>query len=207
MLDAVVRRVIEAPLLSIGGALASRGVTANAVTLAGFGVGVVACGLMAAGAEQAALAVMLLNRAFDGVDGAIARRTAPTDLGGYLDIVADFVFYSGFVYCFAVGRPEHALAAAFLIFAFVGTGSSFLAFAAIAAKRGITTEGRGGKSLYYLGGLTEGTETIALFVLICLVPEHFAYLAYGFGLLCWLTTAARVAAAVRAFAPSGSPIS
>ena len=69
----------------------------------------------------------------------------------------------------------------------------------MAAKRHITTELRGRKSLFYIGGLTEGTETIALFVAICLLPQWFAWLAYGFGALCWLTTGARIVSATQAF--------
>jgi hypothetical protein len=84
----------------------------------------------------------------------------------------------------------------------MGTGSSFLAFAVMAAKRGLTTEIRGSKSLYYLGGLTEGTETIALFVAICLFPGAFTPLAVVFGLLCWITTTSRILAARRQFRPS-----
>jgi phosphatidylglycerophosphate synthase len=129
----------------------------------------------------------------------VARRTRQSDLGGYLDIVCDFIFYSGFVYGFALADPANAPAAAFLIFGFMGTGASFLTFAVMAAKRGITTEMRGPKSLYYLGGLTEGTETIALFAVICLWPGAFVALAYLFGVLCWLTTAARIHAAWRTF--------
>ena len=95
-----------------------------------------------------------------------------TDLGGFLDIVLDFIVYAGLVFAFAVADPErNALAAAFLLFAFMGTGSSFLAFAIMAAKRGISSELRGRKSLYYLGGLTEGTETILFLVLACLLPS------------------------------------
>src|SRR5262249_14517713 len=139
------------------------------------------------------------NRLMDGLDGAVARRSGPTDLGGFLDIVLDFIFYAGFPFFFAVGRPEAALPAAFLAFSFVGTGGSFLAFAAIAARRGLQTEARGRKSLYYLGGLTEGTETIALFVTVCLLPDYFAVLAWAFGGLCWLTTAVRIASGVSAF--------
>src|SRR3546814_2984813 len=122
------------------------------------------------------------------LDGAVARHAGPSDLGGYLDIVLDFLFYSGVVFFFAVGRPDDALPAAFLIFSFVGTGASFLAFAALTAKRGITTAARGTKSIYYLGGLTEGTETIMLFGAICLFPDSFAWLAWIFGALCWLPT-------------------
>src|SRR5262245_33342796 len=104
----------------------------------------------------------------DGLDGAVARHRGPTDLGGYLDVLLDFLFYAGVPFFFAIGRPDDALPAAFLVFSFVGTGSSFLAFAAVAARRGIATEARGRKSIYYLGGLTEGAETIVAFVAVCL---------------------------------------
>ncbi|MCL0675434.1 hypothetical protein M2950_15370, partial [Klebsiella pneumoniae] len=47
--------------------------------------------------------------------------------------------------------PHLALAtAALLLFAFIGTGSSFLAFAALAARHQIANPGYAHKSLYYL---------------------------------------------------------
>jgi phosphatidylglycerophosphate synthase len=177
------------------------GISADAVTLTGAVIGLAACVAIALRADGLALGLLALNRLADGLDGSVARRTLTTDRGGFLDIVCDFLFYGGFVFAFALGRPEAALPAAFLLVSFIGTGASFLAFAVFAAKRGITTEIRGAKSLYYLGGLTEGTETIALFVAICLVPDAFPWLAWGFGALCWLTVASRVASGWRAFGP------
>jgi phosphatidylglycerophosphate synthase len=197
--DVRIRKVIDPFLNGVGAALARLGLSANAITIAGFLVGAGAWLALALASYLLALALILLNRLADGLDGAVARRQGMTDLGGYLDIVLDFLFYSGVPFFFAVGRPGEALPAAFLVFSFVGTGSSFLAFSALAAKRGLTTQACGRKAIYYLGGLTEGAETIALFVLICLVPDHFAVLAWVFGGLCWLTTATRVAAAVAAF--------
>jgi phosphatidylglycerophosphate synthase len=197
--DAGIRRWIDPPLDRVGAALARAGLGANAVTVGGFLLGAAAWAALAFAAYPLALALILANRLADGLDGAVARRVGVTDLGGYLDIVLDFLFYAGVPFFFAVGRPEAALPASFLVFSFVGTGSSFLAFAAVAARRGLTTRARGLKSIYYLGGLTEGAETIALFVLICLWPEHFGLLAWVFGGLCWVTTAGRVAAAVAAF--------
>jgi phosphatidylglycerophosphate synthase len=199
MLDARLRKLIDPPLDGAGRRLAQLGVTANSVTWTGFLVGCGAWALLALGSYGWALALILLNRLADGLDGAVARHGRVSDLGGYLDIVLDFLFYSGVVFFFAVGRPEEALPAAFLIFSFVGTGASFLAFAAVAAKRGITTAARGEKSIYYLGGLTEGSETIALFVAICLFPQHFAWFAWIFGALCWLTTSVRIYMAIETF--------
>ncbi|HZH27167.1 MAG TPA: CDP-alcohol phosphatidyltransferase family protein [Azospirillaceae bacterium] len=205
MLDARLRRVVDPPLDRIGTILAARGVRPDYVTAAGFLVGTVAWVALAFQAYGAALGLILANRILDGLDGAVARRGAPTDAGGFLDIVCDFVFYSGVAFFFAVGRPEAALPAAFLVFSFVGTGSSFLAYAVFAAKRGLDTSIRGRKSLYYIGGLTEGTETIALFVLICLLPDWFAWFAWGFGALCWLTTGVRTAAGLSAFRAQPPP--
>jgi phosphatidylglycerophosphate synthase len=197
--DGRLRKLLDPLLDRIGAALARCGLGANAVTVAGFLIGASAWGALAVEAHALALGLILANRVADGLDGAVARRNGITDLGGYLDIVLDFIFYAGVPFFFAVGRPASALSAAFLAFSFVGTGGSFLAFATIAAKRGLSTEVRGRKSIYYLGGLTEGAETIALFVLICLLPHRFDLLAWVFGGLCWLTTATRVAAAVEAF--------
>ncbi len=183
----------------VGALLARWGLGANAVTVGGFLPGAGAWAALALESYMTAFALIVANRLADGLDGAVARRNGITDLGGYLDIVLDFLFYAGVPFFFAVGRPAAALPAAFLMFSFVGTGTSFLAFAAIAAKRGLSTEARGRKSIYYLGGLTEGAETIALFLLICWLPEQFALLAWTFGGLCWLTTASRIASAVEAF--------
>ena len=71
------------------------------------------------------------------------------------------------------------------------------AYAAIAGRLGLETELRGKKSLYYLGGLTEGTETIVAFVLFCVFPDAFPWLATLFGAMCLITTATRVAVARR----------
>jgi phosphatidylglycerophosphate synthase len=199
MLDSYMRRVIDPPLDRIGRRLAIAGSSANAVTVAGFAVGLLAIPCLAAEWYGWALAAILVNRLADGLDGAVARHTTLTDFGGYLDIVCDFIVYAGVAFGFALARPENALPAAFLILSFVGTGTSFLAFAILAAKRNLTSEARGRKSLYYLGGLTEGTETIAVFAAFCLFPGAFPALAYIFGALCWLTTAARVATARRSF--------
>jgi phosphatidylglycerophosphate synthase len=197
--DAALRRRVD-PLLDGIATLAVRaGVRADAITLGGAAIGLAACVAIALRADMAALALLALNRVADGLDGAVARQTGPTDRGGFLDIVCDFLFYGGFVFAFAVGRPETALAAAFLLVSFIGTATSFLAFAVFAAKRGLTTDVRGAKSLYYLGGLTEGAETIALFVVFCIVPAAFPWLAWGFGALCWITVGVRVAAGWSAF--------
>jgi phosphatidylglycerophosphate synthase len=196
MLDARLRRMIDPPLDRLCRPLACYGLSADLATVGGFAVGLGAIAAIAGDAHGLGLGLLLLNRLIDGLDGALARQQGITDRGGFLDIVCDFIIYAGVPMAFALADPgANALPAAFLIFSFIGTATSFLAFAIMAAKRGITTELRGKKSLYYLGGLTEGTETILAFVLACLWPAWFPLIAWVFGGLCWLTTATRVAAA------------
>ena len=165
----------------------------NQITVCGFLIGMAAIPALWQEQYILALALILLNRIFDGLDGALARLVGPSDAGGYLDITLDFLFYAGVVWGFALADPpRNGLAAATLIFSFVGTGSSFLAFAILAAKRQISSIVYPQKSFYYLGGLTEGTETIVIFVFFCLLPAYFPWLAYGFAGLCWITIITRI---------------
>jgi phosphatidylglycerophosphate synthase len=197
MLDRAARRLVDPVLEQLATAAQQRNLTANQVTIAGFGCGLAAMAAIALQSYGLGLLLLLANRLADGVDGALAKRNGPTDLGGYLDIVLDFIIYSGAAFAFALAQPGHALPAAFLIFSFMGTGSSFLAFAIFAAKRRLEGEEAANKSFYYLGGITEGTETILLFVFVLLFPGWFPAAAYIYGALCWLTTVGRIGAAVQ----------
>ncbi|MEN9781400.1 MAG: hypothetical protein RL014_2548 [Pseudomonadota bacterium] len=193
MFDRALSRLIARPLQSLAHVLHRSGVGANAVTVAGFALGVAAAVAIALQAFGAAIALLLASRLCDGLDGAIARITAPTDAGGFLDIALDFLFYASIPLAFAFADPaRNALAAAGLLAAFIGTGSSFLAFATIAAKRQMSSTDYPDKSFYFLGGLTEASETLAFFIAMCLWPQHFALLAWVFAGLCVLTTATRI---------------
>lgn len=192
MFDAALRPWIDRCLDPVGRGLARIGVSPNAVSWFGFGLGIAAAMAAALGAPVTAALLILANRLCDGLDGAVARASGSTDLGAYLDITLDFIFYSAIPFAFCVNDPQHALAGAFLIFSFVGSGSSFLAFAIIAQKRGISTDQRGKKSFFYLGGLTEGTETIIFLLIVSLMPDYFGVLAWIFGSLCWVTTVTRI---------------
>jgi phosphatidylglycerophosphate synthase len=196
MLDRSARRLIDPALDRAAAVLVRAGVSANVVTVVGFTVGIGACAAIAASSFRTALLLLALNRLADGLDGAVARRTRSTLLGGFLDIVLDTLFYSGVPFAFALARPEFALPAAFLVYSFVGTGGSFLAAAIVAGKHGVGSER---KSFHYSVGLMEGTETIAFFVAFCLFPDRFAELAWTFGTLCWITTALRIATTVARF--------
>ncbi|WP_296717214.1 CDP-alcohol phosphatidyltransferase family protein [Erythrobacter sp.] len=199
MLDAKLRPLIDPPLNRAGQFLAGLGVTANGLTFTGLALGLGGAAAIAFGHIGWGLALIIANRLADGLDGAVARVRGPSDLGGYFDIVADFAFYVSIPLGFGLLSAANTLPALVLTASFVLTGVSFLAFAVIAAKRGDTTEAHGRKSFFYSTGLAEGTETIAVFIAMCLFPSWFGAIAYGYAALCVLTVVQRSAIAASAF--------
>ena len=193
MLDKAVQQALRPLMTRAARGLVRQGVGANAISVAGFAIGMAAAGAIAFQHHLPGLVLLLLSRLMDGLDGAVARATQPTDRGGFLDISLDFLFYSAIPLAFAIADPAaNALPAAVLLAAFIGTGSSFLAFAAVAEKRQLQSVAFPDKSFYFLGGLTEATETIAAFAAMCLWPAWFPQIACGFALLCAITIGLRI---------------
>lgn len=204
MLDHLIRPLINTPLESIAKHLVKLKLTPNHLTILGFISGLISIFLLANNGPIFALLFILCNRLLDGLDGAMARvnqnnlnNNHNPDFGGYLDIVCDFIFYAGAMFAFGYNgynnnNLDTLLAASFLVFSFIGTTNSFLAYAILAAKNNINTHKRGIKAFYHLGGICEGTETFIVLVLICLIPSWFNIICYTFGILCWITTISRV---------------
>ena len=200
MFDGMIRKQIDPLLDAVSRRLAGAGVTANAVTLAGCALGLAAGLCIALHFFLAAAFLTGVSRLCDGLDGGVAEIRGKTDFGGYLDIVLDFVFYGAVPVGFAFADPaQNALPAAALLFAFYINGASFLAYAIMAEKRGLQTDVRGAKSLFFTTGLAEATETIAVFLLACLAPLWFPALAWGFAAVCVYTAVARMVQARRDF--------
>ncbi len=182
--------------------LVARGVRADQITIIGCAIGLLAALAAALGFYGLALLGLALNRIADGLDGAVARLTMPTDRGAFLDIALDFVFYAAFPIGFVVADPAaNGLAGAVLVASFVLTGSSFLAFSVIAERRGLEAKDYPTKGIYYLGGLAEGAETIAVFAAFCLFPAAFAWIAWIFAAVCLVTAATRYLAGWNVFGP------
>jgi len=200
MLDRHLRPLIDPPLNWLGVGIARLGLGANGVTLIGLGFGLAAG--VAIWMQAFALAIVLIaaSRLADGLDGAVARVRGVTDFGGFLDITCDYVFYAAIPLAFILLDPSaHAAAGAFLLASFYVNGGTFLGFAVLAEKQKMTTRTHGTKSLFFTGGLLEGTETIAFFVALCLLPHWFVPMAWGFGALCLATALGRVVLAARVF--------
>ncbi len=168
------------------------GISADMLSIVGFVIGLIGAGFIASQAFWSGLVLLLVNRTMDGLDGAVARLVGPTDRGAFLDIALDFLFYAAVPFAFALANPAaNGLAATALLFGFVGTTSSFLAFASVETRRGSTPIAFPNKGIHYLGGITEGFETIVFFTLMCVWPGAFASLALVFAALCLATTVTR----------------
>lgn len=197
MFDTALRRLIDPPLRRIARWVAGAGISANALTLGGALVGLGAAVAISQQAFAIGLALILINRIFDGFDGAVARVNGPTEWGGYLDTLADFLFYVSVPVAFGWVSAANQMPALALVASFTLTAVSFLGFAAIAARRGESDGAHGPKAFIYSTGLMEGGETIAFFTLFCLFPEHFPTLAMIFAALCILTVAQRIVLAAK----------
>lgn len=202
MLDGFMRPLIDPPLNALGRRLAGIGTRPDMVTLTGLALGLIAALIVALGHPAWALLPLALNRIADGLDGAVARASARTDFGGYLDITCDFLVYGAIPLAFVLADPAaNGAAGGFLLTSFYVNGASFLGYAILAEKRGLTSSARGAKSLYFTGGLLEGTETIVFFAALCLWPAWFPALAWTFAALCFVTAGTRILLARQVFRP------
>ena len=164
----------------------------NQITLFSFTLGLICFILLSLGMIYTALLFFLLNRFFDGVDGALARLKEPTDLGGFYDIISDFLIYSLLPFGFILFDNNNFLSMSLLLSSFIGTCSTFLTTAWLFEKRKIKIEQLSKKSFFYSEGIIEGTETIVFFILMFVFFEIASFIAWIFALLCFLTTVIRV---------------
>lgn len=159
--------------------LAKMGVSANAISVAGFVVGMMTPNFLAMNMYGWALFCILFNRLCDALDGAVAKIKGISNFGIFLDACLDYVFYAAVIFGFALAVPHnYAVAASFLLFAFASSACAMLAYAVVAYKQTELKE-----SPFYLGGFAQGAETITAFVILCIVPVWFVPVAIILG--CW----------------------
>ena len=192
MFDRQIQKYTQKPLQYIA-KLFLKFISPNHVTLIGFSFGLLMCLSIIIDQYLMAIIFLFLNRLSDGLDGTMARLQNPTPLGGYLDIVLDFLIYGGFVLSFGITEQNNTLFSMILLFCYIGTGSTFLAKAAILpslTKQNLNEEIP--KSFHYAVGLVEGTETIVFMVLCLLFPNLFIYFSFIFIILCLITIVFRI---------------
>jgi phosphatidylglycerophosphate synthase len=192
MFDRQIQNFTQKPLKYIA-KLFLKFISPNQMTLIGFGFGILMCISIVIDQYLIGILFLFLNRLCDGLDGAMARLTAPTPLGGYLDIVLDFLVYGGFVLSFGLTEQNYTFLSMVLLFCYIGTGTTFLAKAAILPS--LTHQNQNNdipKSFHYAVGLVEGSETIAFMILCLLFPNLFVYLSSIFIVLCLITIVFRI---------------
>lgn len=193
MIDSEIHPYLEKSFNRLAQFLVAKGFDANMISIIGAAMMLPAFAGLIFHAYTLALVFILLNRFCDGLDGVVAKyqKGGPTSFGSFLDVVLDYLFYSGVIFFFALGRPDVAIAAAFLIFSMSSNGISFLALTIVAEKHGRPVAERK-KPLRYSGGLTEGFETIVLLIGMCLMPDAFIPMAVIFSVFCWIAAMTRL---------------
>jgi phosphatidylglycerophosphate synthase len=184
------------PLDAAGRRLTAASIPPAALTGAGWAAGAGACAATALRAWPVALGLWLTNRLADGLDGATARAAGcATEVGGFLDIVADFSVYAGVILGLAVAVPGARLACVALLAAYYISGTAFLALSSLAERRRVALGDE--RSLRFVGGLAEGSETVAVYVLLFLLPGHAVEIIWAFTAAVAVTAVQRVVAGVR----------
>jgi len=203
MLDPRAREVLAPTLDRVGARIAAAGVPPLALTGVGWLAGVGACCAVASQHWTFGLVLWLANRLLDGLDGPVARVRGATDLGGFLDIVADFSIYAGFVLAVALAVPDARLACTILLTAYYVSGTAFLALSSLVERRGGSFGDE--RSLRFVGGLAEGTETVIVYILFCLFPAYAAAIAWVFAAAVAVTALQRVFFGVRVLQAATPP--
>jgi phosphatidylglycerophosphate synthase len=166
-----------------------------AITFVALGFGLVAGMLLVQQQYVWALVFWAVNRLLDGLDGTVARITGKqTDLGGYLDILFDFVIYAIIPVTLVIGAPSEAkfLSLAFLLTAFYINSASWMYLSSILEKRkhGANRQGEM-TSVTMPGGLIGGTETVIFYTLFIIFPQQAVFLFTLMGALVLFTIGQR----------------
>jgi phosphatidylglycerophosphate synthase len=201
MLDDRLRVVAGRLLAPVARALGPR-VPPLAVTAVGLVVGLAAAAAAWRGAYALGLACWLANRALDGLDGALARtHRRQSDVGGYLDLLADFAVYAAVPIGLALGAPADAAlprVVLALLASFYVNAASWLYLSAVLERRGRGAAARGEPtSITMPAGLVAGAETIALYALALAWPARAAAIFGLMAALVALTVAQRIGWALR----------
>jgi phosphatidylglycerophosphate synthase len=142
-----------------------------------------------------------VNRVLDGLDGTLARvQGRQTDLGGYVDLLLDFVVYAAIPIGLAVGLGDDRtlVAALVLLASFYVNAASWMYLSAVLERRDAGTRARGELTTVAMPpGLIGGTETMVCYAAFFLLPRYLVPLFWLMSSLVLLTAVQRLAWAVR----------
>ena len=193
--------MLDGPLARMAAVLDRPGITPDRITAAGLVLGLGSAVAAAFGWWATSAALWLVSRLADGLDGPLARRRRARGqhdggAGGFFDITADSTVYGATVVGVAIGAAGPLWPFLLVLLAYYVNGTAFLAFSSIAERTGRTLDD--GRSLSFLGGLAEGTETIVVHTAWLLLPFWAGEIAVGWAAVVAISAAHRVVAGYRA---------
>lgn len=195
MFDALLRALKDRLLAPLARRLGP-GVAPNAVTALACLAGLACAAAAWRRAYGPALALWAANRVLDGLDGTLARvHGRQTDIGGYLDLLLDFVVYAAVPAGLALGRPTPAAltACVALLGAFYVNAASWMYLAAVLEARAAGAAARGERTTVTMPpGLVAGAETVVFYALFLAFPGHAPGLFALMAALVGLTVGQRV---------------
>ena len=177
--------------------LARLGVTANHVTVVSFVLTLVAAALIADGRSFAGLAIWILSRIGDGLDGVLARDAAQTSaFGGYLDITLDMAGYTAMVVGFALAHPALGFAWLAVLAGYILVITTTLALSD-AARRSGREVSLTNRTFQFTPALTEAGETSVMYGLWVVFPQQLPWLVWAWVAALAITTVQRTVLAWR----------
>lgn len=182
MLDSLIRRLSSPLLAGPAQSIASLGVSSDALTTTGFVIGIAALPAITRHAYVLALGLIALSRICDVLGISIARLKGSTRSGIYLERVLELIWTASVPFAFALGQPERALAAMFLMLGLVARAAA------------LSDDTRPPSGVLAMGaGLLGKTEIFVAYALACIFPGWFSIIAYALGSACFVMTGVRVA--------------
>ncbi len=171
------------------------GIRPMQVTLTGLAIGLAAAAAVASGHWTMGAILWLVNRLLDGIDGPLARLERPTELGGYIDFVADYVVYLAIPVAVVISAPSLATAVVALLSAYLINIVQLLTQSSISAERRDLRDDD--RSLRLHRGLVEGAETIVAYTILLLAPQWAREVIIVFAGAVLVTAAQRFIVALR----------
>jgi phosphatidylglycerophosphate synthase len=160
-------------------------ITPTQITALAFVSGIISCICSWNSENKSALFWWLLNRTLDCLDGALARsRNQASDMGGFLDLLGDFIIYSLIPMSCVAGQDQTTpwIAVAALEATFHVNNFVLFYVAAVLEKRKNTTDNEKHvkelTSVAMKPALIEGFESGVLFTIMLAFPQWIEFLSW-----------------------------
>lgn len=174
-----------APLASLLGT--TLGLSAMTTTYLSGVVGVLSAVFGYLGYFQTGFVFWALSRILDGVDGTIARaKGTQSDLGGYADLMVDHVCYLAVPLAITLHNPTDLslrLALEVLLGSYFLNSVGLWVLSSMLEKRNAGAKARGEMTSVSMPfGIVEGAETVVVYSLFFLLPNHTVILFWSFAI-------------------------